>query len=503
MDHVSTLLMLIAPCSVLCGHVPAPVNLTMESHHFIHLLSWQAGPGSPAGLNYTVIFRSYSEGWKMVDRCEAVRDPLRCNLTDVFSDLEKTYYINVTAVSGNETSKPRSYSLFTPVSDTEPELPSLRVSACNDSLCVYLQSPSERLEAVYKKFPYTLNVTNEKGVQFLQNTIGLKTVDLKVVPGLQYCVSVSIRNRSTANKPPVCASKPAAVNNMDAVISVFLCLLALVTVMIVGLLLLKRSMKIHQPLVLSSFKPPYKVVLLRWPTVEFVKCVSLEPNIYKDVQVSEEVDREKEDEEVAYEGRRGCEEISEESRSSLPSSPESQYEHPCNPDTKTHTHVPGTFLKEHTAPDKITRHWEATTPQTTSQTLTAHLLPLKTPIQELKKNDLALLRHKRGDELREEEEEEEEEEEVEEEEEEEDSDNVNFFSLILGGQNSEQQEEKMENVKKVQPEVPLFVLQPPKPAMDIQPTYTENTTKRISYSEEEEEEDMEEEEAFSGYMIRS
>lgn len=50
------------------------------------------------------------------------------------------------------------------------EPPSLRLSPCNDSLCVYLQSPSERLDTVYKKYNYVLNVTNEKGVQVVSIT---------------------------------------------------------------------------------------------------------------------------------------------------------------------------------------------------------------------------------------------------------------------------------------------------------------------------------------------
>ncbi|KAI5628533.1 cytokine receptor family member b2 precursor [Silurus asotus] len=163
MDHVYTLLMLIVSCSVFCGHVPAPINLKIESRHFIHLLTWQAGPGSPSGLQYRVIFRNYKNDWKTVDNCTAVRFPLLCNLTDVLSDLEITYYINVTAVSGNKTSTPSSHPPFIPVSDTELEPPPLQVLPCNLSLCVHLHSPSERLETVYKKFTYQLNVTSNQG----------------------------------------------------------------------------------------------------------------------------------------------------------------------------------------------------------------------------------------------------------------------------------------------------------------------------------------------------
>lgn len=211
--------------------------------------------------------------------------------------------------------------------------------------------------------------------------------------------------------------------------------------------------------------------LVSLPSVESLKCILLEPNTHDAVQVNEDMDQEKEDEEVAYEGRKGCEEISD--------------EHTHNLVAETYTYVPVS------PPDMISLDLEATTPQITSRIHTTHLFPLITPIQELKKKDLALLRHKRGDEFKQEDKE--------------DSGDVNFFSLILGSQNSEQEEEtekeeEMENVKKVKPEEPLFVLGPPQLAMDIQPMYSESTN--ISYCEEEEEYDTEEEEAFSGYMMR-
>lgn len=55
----------------------------------------------------------------MVDSCETVHFPLRCNLTEVFSNLNDLYYVNVSAVLGNETSTPRSYPAFKPVSDSK------------------------------------------------------------------------------------------------------------------------------------------------------------------------------------------------------------------------------------------------------------------------------------------------------------------------------------------------------------------------------------------------
>lgn len=228
----------------------------------------------------------------------------------------------------------------------------------------------------------------------------------------------------------------------------------------------------------SSFQAPYEIHLLPWPTEESLKRISLEPSKYEEIQVNEDIDQENEDEEVAYERRKGfeeemgCKEISEE-----PVSPEIQHEHTHNSVTEPYAHVPGALF----APDMIT----PTPSQTTSQILTTYPLPLKTPIQN---NDFALLWHKRGDEL------------GQEEGEEEDSDNVNFFSLTLGGQNSGQddieKEDHIEDLKNINL-LSLFMFGPPNPATDIQPTHSESKDKHISYSEEEEEEDMD------GYMLRS
>ncbi|KAF5903288.1 interleukin-20 receptor subunit alpha-like isoform X1 [Clarias magur] len=341
-------------CELLSGRVPAPVNLTMSSQHFIHLLTWEPGPGASKDLLYDVTFCVYGSEWKTVDGCAAVNH-LQCNLTDAFSDLKEVYYINVTAISETDRSTPVSYPPFTPVFDTLLELPSLRISPFNKTLCVYLQSPSERLHSVYDEFKYTLNITNDKGAQFQRTTKGLDTVYLEVVPGVEYCVSVNITNQKvSAGKQAVCSSVPAAENSMDVVITVFLCLLVLGVALLITRSVLKRFLCVARlPLVLSSFQPPYNLWLLPLPSVDSLQCISVEPNAYKEVQVNEEVDQEKEDEVVAYEGRRACddiscpEDVSEETQSSLSSSSEVPYEPTRNPSAKTCPHAP-TFSELHT-----------------------------------------------------------------------------------------------------------------------------------------------------------
>lgn len=34
--------------------LPAPVKLNLTSSYFIHMLTWEAGPGTPAGVSYNV-----------------------------------------------------------------------------------------------------------------------------------------------------------------------------------------------------------------------------------------------------------------------------------------------------------------------------------------------------------------------------------------------------------------------------------------------------------------
>ncbi|KAI5628532.1 hypothetical protein C0J50_3022 [Silurus asotus] len=267
---------------------------------------------------------------------------------------------------------------------------------------------------------------------------------------------------------------------------VFLCLLVLVIAVITVIVRLRAStrimfFRIPPPFVLSSFNAPYKVRIFSWPSVESLHHVSLDSNTCEDVPLNEEVDQEKEDEEVVYEGHRRCGEIIEERNSSFPSSPEFY-----TPDAAIET------LEElFKTPDLITLHCEETALQNPSGILTAHVSP--PPVHDMDNNDSALLGHKNEDELRQEKEVEDMD----------DMDHVNFFSVTLGGHISEQQNEseEEEDIETGNDVKPLCMLGPPEPAMNFQPTYSEPTDKHISYSEDEE--DEAEEEAFSGYMMRS
>lgn len=211
--------------------------------------------------------------------------------------------------------------------------------------------------------------------------------------------------------------------------------------------------------------------LFSLPTAASLNCIYLELNANRDVHVSEDVDPE---EDARYERRNGCEETSEEDTHS--------------PARETYDRVPVSTRHDNNfrfAPDMTT------TSQNTSPILTTNLHTL-TPIKDLRKGDSTSLMLKRKKEPEREEKEDDHQE---------DSDDVNFFSLTLGGRNPEQQREEEESTEnegeKISTEIPVLL------TIDIQPVYSEQTNKLISYPEEDEEEDTDEEEAFSGYMMRS
>ncbi|XP_062861477.1 interferon alpha/beta receptor 2-like [Trichomycterus rosablanca] len=499
MDHVPVfaLFILVLPSSVLGSHLPQPVNLTMDSRYFVHLLSWQAGPESPEGLRYTVKVCSLCESWKTVEHCAKVKFPLRCNLTEVFSDPRETYYINITAILGNETSTPTSYDPFNPVKGTVLASPLLNVSPCNESLCVYLQSPSQRLDSLYMEFRYSLNVTSERGDSFPVNTRGLETVVLKdLAPGLRYCVSVGIKDHPADNSASTCASTTGAEQNFDLVIFVSLCLLVLMLLMCAPGLITSGTvcLKTQLPSVLSSFKSPYKVQVLVLPTVEFITCVSLETNpasITAEEEKDEETDQEKEDELVAYEKRHGCEQVAcheEHSEAVLAQvTPEIQHKDNSKPLTEFSTPESQIFQKE---PVLAQHDWQLKPPKSTNSIISSLPIPLETKNHQ---NNLDILKVTRGENERQKEQDESEV-------------NVNLFSLTLRGQREEQQEEVEEeknliHVQKIEPLVPLFSLKLGKTTTDEQPTVSQTSNRHFLSSEEDE--DEEEEEDYSGYMKRN
>ncbi|XP_073329615.1 uncharacterized protein [Pagrus major] len=241
------------------SELPPPVNLTLSSSHFIHLLKWEPGPGTPPGVYYSVtVGTDRGTSLRPVSSCQRVRHPLVCNLTAAFSDRDETYLTEVTAHLEGRTSKPDTYNDFRPMRDTHLDLPPLSVTPCDGYLCVDLRSPVEHLREFYDTLDYKLRLQYD-GVEKKKDTKSLRRVMFLeyVLPGKEYCVSVCfsdiVRNKSNYSRP-ACYLSPSSFKS-DALISTLLCSLVMIAVVIVALLFSAGYICLRRrplPLVLTS-----------------------------------------------------------------------------------------------------------------------------------------------------------------------------------------------------------------------------------------------------------
>ncbi|XP_076854523.1 uncharacterized protein LOC143509550 [Brachyhypopomus gauderio] len=497
MGHVRlcALLTHVLLCSGLNMNLPAPVNLTIRSWHFVHLLSWEAGPGSPEETCFTVFVRSLKEDWRPVNTCTLLRSPLSCNLTEEFSDPVETYYTKVYGYLGNQTSEPALGPAFLPFQDTTPQPPVLKVSQCNQSLCVRLQAPSPRLFAVYNSplygFRYKLHFN-----EFWRTTEGLKDVVLEhLPPDQEYCVSVTIEGHNATSRP-VCTFMTVAVHNSDAAVVVCLTLLVLLCGMVFlllwisGFLCLKTSL----PSVLGSFQKKSTVYLLPWTPVSF-PSISVEPRADEEVDedVAKRIEGEEEDSGVIYEGWHGKTlGVEKSSQSFNPFASPQWIKTPCTSvvhviETQTsHVHVGEPSWSTEVA---LTQPCQT---KATSQALDPVLLLPESDVQEIRQEHQKPFRHGHepsvGAEVK-------------------DVVNVNLSSLVLGGCWGEQQitEHRRTGQLGDTEHVDRGVLSPVNRTSNTAQNGQSTTSvlSRIITTDAEDEEEEEEEEDFSGYLLRN
>ncbi|KAK5861502.1 hypothetical protein PBY51_022893 [Eleginops maclovinus] len=243
---------------------PPPVNITLTSSHFEHVLRWEPGPGTPTGVYYHVtIITQTGTGWVLVPGCEHVQYPLVCNLTEAFFDRKQVYYTKLSALLD---SKPEALAVvtqpaFQPIKETALDLPLLTVTPCGKDLCVDHRPTVEHLRASYDSLYYTLRVTsnNADKAQFFVDTQSLGRVILKdLASGRQYCVSIRIFDRKVPRESnysqPVCASTPAH-STPDPWISASLCFLVMCVLVVLALLIYTGSICLSRrplPPVLTS-----------------------------------------------------------------------------------------------------------------------------------------------------------------------------------------------------------------------------------------------------------
>lgn len=277
------------PCTVLPEMIdlPPPMDLRLTSYNFIHILIWQRGAGTPPGVTYSVrVVPETETSWRLVPGCEAVVDPLICDLTEAFPDPSLVY---LTAVRAElQTHSPASVLRFKPIRDTTLDPPLLSMAPCDRHLCVQLRSPLEHLRHIYEHLTYRLSISRDSTFQFFKDSVSLRDVvldDVVLAPGRRYCVSVCVSDSGELQQSnysrPVCVDTPGTFNT-DVFVSVLLCLLVLGAVLSVALLVVAGFICLKRrpfPSALTSLRHIDEVLIIATP------CASTFSPLY-DVQTT-------------------------------------------------------------------------------------------------------------------------------------------------------------------------------------------------------------------------
>ncbi|XP_061647870.1 cytokine receptor family member b2 isoform X1 [Phyllopteryx taeniolatus] len=271
------------------SELPQPVNVLIISINFIHMLTWEPGPGTPADLYYQIsVNTDMGTTWVPVAACQHVQYPLVCNMTEAFSDPRQVYITQVTAKRQGQTSRPTTVSGFLPIKDTHLDLPVVAVTPCGKNLCVDLLPQLQHLREFYNSLSYQLRINSSGAARalFFQETKSLKGTVLKnLAPGRQYCISVRISDslvpRESNYSHHDCAITPGNYKS-DPVISAVLCILSIVGLIVVillaytGFICLRKS---HVPSVLTSIHHS-KEVRVFVPHKAFLSSLSMIPTLH-------------------------------------------------------------------------------------------------------------------------------------------------------------------------------------------------------------------------------
>uniref|UniRef100_A0A667ZA18 Fibronectin type-III domain-containing protein n=1 Tax=Myripristis murdjan TaxID=586833 RepID=A0A667ZA18_9TELE len=174
----------------------APVNLSMKSVNFHHVLCWTPGSGTPAGAQYQIINRVKKKNTLAVQGINKTCSQLELNPV-------VTHNLSVRA-SYNHSTSPKSKPItFTPFTDTIIGPPKLSVAGCGNCIQINITMP---------EMDKTANISN---LQFFNNPsfkISWKTAEGKqvrnqfllknLVTGTEYCLQVDVMINTNRNCKP-------------------------------------------------------------------------------------------------------------------------------------------------------------------------------------------------------------------------------------------------------------------------------------------------------------
>ncbi|XP_041922733.1 cytokine receptor family member b2 isoform X2 [Alosa sapidissima] len=493
----------VAPVYGYHGSLAPPVNPVVSFRRLRYVVHWEAGPGSPTGVHYSVETYALSVGrWASVPGCESVFS-LECDVTESFSSIDDTYFTRVAAHLGHLASQPTPCpSGFKPRNDTKAGPPLMSLSPCNQSLCINLKPPADWLTELYKSYKYKLNISTQGGSKHL----ALVDTDLReyvlkdVVPGQDYCVSVGITHTHTESTPQ-CVTAPTPFNT-EALLSVLVCVFVVVVVASVPFMVYSGyfCLRTTLPSILVNFLSPHLPLLLRAvdPVLSLVSVVT--------TQAKGRLEEEESEEEEGSEGRVGYERRVQAGSSSSSSPADTP---PLPPETEDYKCGRGLELApplvESGSAGERRGDMEDGGVEEEEDRGGENVCILSVTLGE-KDGVIEEDEEEKGENvnlfsvtLREKEREEEEEEEGEDEEEEEGED-VNLFSVMLGmTKTKEERKRREEECELTDVWAPLLTTAP----LSHTHTHTHTPVHETTHSSPEQEEEEEEEEEATGYMRRS
>ncbi|XP_036397099.1 interleukin-10 receptor subunit beta-like [Megalops cyprinoides] len=239
--------------------LPAPVNVTIESVNFEHILKWNPGAGTPPGTGYRVTYSHYGSRWRRLPASSATM----VNVTEKFTEVTWLYAVRVQAVNGAMKS-PMTATTFRPYKDTVLGPPQVSLAGCGNCLKINITFPrgraKESIEDIYGVFRFNISWKKIGEIQVQHYSTQLSSSMLENLhPGVEHCIQVKPQlavNKNTLRSGWVCAlTSPGDQSPVPTVLAgVSGILLALGGVILIGLIYagFLFKLKTHLPRVLTS-----------------------------------------------------------------------------------------------------------------------------------------------------------------------------------------------------------------------------------------------------------
>ncbi|XP_072253928.1 uncharacterized protein [Leuresthes tenuis] len=184
------------------GSLPAPVNVSISSVNFHHVLHWDPGPGTPPGTVYKPLKRVSGHELNLNNKSTS-KTSIQLKLKN-----KKIYYISVLAFYNQTQSPPSKRIRFTPWSDTKIGPPNVTIAGSDTSIQVNisLPQPHRYSEIVDIQAFYDINFRvlwrKEAGRVEEFETRNKSVTITNLDNGVKHCIQVDIKSRVNKNTEP-------------------------------------------------------------------------------------------------------------------------------------------------------------------------------------------------------------------------------------------------------------------------------------------------------------